>query len=78
VQSGDAQKLVKVSPLVLIASKLGVFGLILPSVYPLMASLPKSSAIINKILGDTFSVESFVFSLLSEEQPKVKRRMNVV
>ena len=51
VHVGFVQKLLKEIPLFLMASMLGVFGFILPSVKPFMASLPKSSAIIKRILG---------------------------
>jgi len=51
VQVGLTQKLLKVNPLLRSVSIFGVLGFTLPSIYPLIASFPKSSAIMSNILG---------------------------
>ena len=50
-QVGFTQRLLNVSPSFLILSKLGVFGLILPSEKPEVASFHMSSAMIKRIFG---------------------------
>ena len=52
VQTGFVQKLLNNNPLVLIKSILGVLGFINPSLYPLMASFPRSSAIMKMCIRD--------------------------
>ena len=71
------QKLLKEIPLFLIASMFGVFGFILPSEKPLIASLPKSSAMMKRIFGDAvFGTSILVSSFESFEQEKMTKTID--
>jgi hypothetical protein len=69
-QVGLTQKLVKLSPLVLSASIFGVLGFMPPPVNPLMASFPKSSAMINRTFGGVSSPDGVMMTLSSSLQPR--------
>jgi hypothetical protein len=51
VQVGADQRLLNLIPLLIKPSRLGILGFITPSVKPGVASRPRSSAIMNRILG---------------------------
>ena len=63
VQVGYTHMFVNEIPPFLMVLIFGVFGLMLPSEKPLMASFPRSSAIISRMFGDSvegISIESFL------------------
>jgi len=75
VQVGFDQKLLKEIPLFLMASIFGVLGFIMPSEKLLIASLPKSSAMMKRIFGDSAFVISILFScsIYLEQEKKISK-----